>query len=203
MQTLIRTFPRQQSFNEPGKLAEELLALGLSSFSCPIGLGTAFQAKGRKVAFEVLLRLPALGQIFIYTYTARIANTFAILLKGGVPLAQAFPIVRSAVGSSVFAEILSTAEERVREGEKLAEALADNQYFPNLATAMIASGEETGSLAEMLAHLAATYQYRADLGRKTLLSLVEPAIILVMGLLVGFVVVSVLVPIFDLNSYLN
>jgi type II secretory pathway component PulF len=159
--------------------------------------------KGGRWLSEVLLRLPALGQIFIYTYTARIANTFAILLKGGVPLAQAFPIVRSAVGSSVFAEILSTAEERVREGEKLAEALADNQYFPNLATAMIASGEETGSLAEMLAHLAATYQYRADLGRKTLLSLVEPAIILVMGLLVGFVVVSVLVPIFDLNSYLN
>lgn len=158
--------------------------------------------QGRAWLDELYLRLPALGPIFIYTYTARLANTFAILLRGGVSLADAFPIVRAAVGNAVFAKLLSEAEGKVKEGERLAGALASG-YMPKLATAMIAAGEETGSLGEMLGHLADTYQYRAELGRKTLLSLLEPVIILIMGLLVGFVVISVLLPIFDLNSYIN
>jgi type II secretory pathway component PulF len=159
--------------------------------------------QGRAWLDEFSLRLPAVGPLLIYTYTARLANTFAILLAGGVPLIQAFPIVRAAVGNGAFARMLTDAERKVKEGQRLAAALEGNQYLPALAGAMIAAGEETGSLGEMLAHLASTYQYRAELSRKTLLSLLEPAIILVMGLLVGFVVISVLLPIFDLNSYLN
>jgi type IV pilus assembly protein PilC len=159
--------------------------------------------EGQAFRDELYLRLPALGPIFIYTYTARLANTFAILLRGGVPLADAFPIVQAAVGNTVYKEILATSEHEVKEGQRLAESLSRSKYMPKLATAMIAAGEETGSLGEMLEHLSETYQYRAELGRKSLLSLLEPAIILIMGLLVGFVVVSVLLPIFDLSSYIN
>mgnify|MGYP000846721039 FL=1 len=159
--------------------------------------------RGRSWFDKLYLRFPVLGPIFIYTYTSRLANTFAILLQGGVPLAEAFPIVRAAVGNTVFSQLLMDAEGKVREGERLAPALGAGEYFPKLATAMIAAGEETGSLGEMLGHLAQTYHYREELARGTLLSMLEPAIILIMGLVVGFVVVSVLLPIFDLNSYIN
>lgn len=180
-----------------------LLALGALALLLLFAFSWLRRPEAKAAKDGLFLKLPFLGPVFIYTYTARLAATFATLLKGGVPLADAFPIVGAAVGNEVYKGLLASAEEKVREGERLAGALGENPAFPQLAAAMIAAGEEAGNLAQMLEHLGETYQYRADLGRKTLLSLLEPMVILVMGLIVGFVVLSVLLPIFELNSHLN
>ena len=147
-----------------------------------------------------LFRLPLFGPLFQKLLLAQSLRGLAVMTGGGVPLNTALNVTSLALGRSSFAEALATASEMVGQGRSLADGLGASGLFPPLAKRMVAVGEASGTLTDMLARVAQTYESETDRILAALTSLVEPVIILVMGLLVGFVVMAVLLPIFDLSG---
>lgn len=146
------------------------------------------------------LRLPGLGMILRKLEVARFCRTLGTLLKSGVPMVQALTIVREIAGNAVLARALGDVEVGVREGAGVAAPLARSGAAPALAIQMISVGEETGRLDEMMLRVAEHYdrEVRSQIQRFT--RLLEPVMIVVMALLVGFVVISMLNAVFSLND---
>jgi len=132
--------------------------------------------------------------------TARFCRTLAALLKGGVPLLEALGTVQGVVGNRLLVLAIGQVQMRVREGKGMARPLSESGLFPALALNMIAVGEETGKLDAMLAEVANYYDQEVRRTTKSLTSLIEPALILVMGLIIGVVVISMLLAIFSIND---
>ena len=146
------------------------------------------------------LRLPLLGMIFRKLEVARFCRTLGTLIRSGVPMIQALTIVREIAGNAVLARAIGDVEVGVREGAGVATPLARSGVSPALAVQMISVGEETGRLDEMMLRVAEHYdrEVRAQIQRAT--RLLEPVMIVVMALLVGFVVISMLNAVFSLND---
>jgi general secretion pathway protein F len=123
---------------------------------------------------------------------ARFARTLATLLQSGVPLLSAMEIVRNVVNNVFIGEIIAQAARDVEEGQPLAKPLAESGLFPPLVTEMIAVGEQSGSLEKMLNRIAVSYETEVQSDILVMTSLLEPLLILAMGLLVGFIVFSIL-----------
>ena len=155
---------------------------------------------GRLQWDQTKLRLPAVGTILRKMGVARLARTLGTLLHSGVPMVQALTIVREVAGNEILARALDQVEVGVREGAGLANPLARSGAAPQLAIQMISVGEETGRLDEMLLKVADHYDrdVRTQITRFT--RLLEPVLILVMALLVGFIVISMLLGIFSVNE---
>jgi len=132
--------------------------------------------------------------------TSRVMRSLSSLLSGGVPILSAFVIAREVSGNSAIREGMEAARMKVQGGAKVARALGETTPFPELALQMIAVGEETGRLEEMLASVADTYEDRARRSLKNFLTILEPVVILGMGLLVGFIAFSMFLAIFRLNE---
>ncbi|MBW2619506.1 MAG: type II secretion system F family protein, partial [Deltaproteobacteria bacterium] len=147
----------------------------------------------------VIFKVPSLGPLVQRLALAQVLRGLAIMTGGGVALTTALTVTAQGLGRSGFAEALRIAAEKVGQGRSLAEGLEASGMFPPVTRRMVAVGEASGTLTEMLARVAKTYEDETDQVLSALTSLVEPIIILVMGLLVGFVVLSVLLPIFDLS----
>lgn len=155
--------------------------------------------EGRVVLDEVLLRTPVFGKMFSKMYIARFAESLGILIQGGIPIAQALEITSRSIGSSVFQDILHDVSERVRGGELLSTALGQyNFYFPSLVSQMIAIGETTGRLDELLARIATFYTREVDDIMGRLGELIQPLVIAIVGIFVGFLFASILVPIYNM-----
>jgi len=148
------------------------------------------------------MRVPIFGPLGKKIAVARFARTLATLVKGGVPLLQSFEVVRGALANKVLQRAMDEVHAGVREGESIAEPLARTGAFPPLVVNMIAVGEETGGLEEMLNRIADGYDAEIENRTRQLISLLEPVIILVMGVIVGFVVISMLLPIFEMSTAL-
>src|SRR5438094_1730539 len=146
------------------------------------------------------LRIWLLGDLLRKFETARFARTLAALLKGGVPLLDALGTVQGIVGNRLLARAISQVQVRVREGKGMARPLGESGLFPPLALNMIAVGEETGKLEGMLAEVAGFYDQEVKRTTKRLTSLLEPLLILRMGLVIGVVVISMLLAIFSIND---
>lgn len=146
------------------------------------------------------LNLWVLGDLLRKLEAARFARTLAALLKGGVPLLEALGTVQGVVGNRQVARAIGQVQSRVREGKGMVGPLAESGVFPDLALQMIAVGEETGRLEGMLANVADYYDQEVKRATKRLMSLLEPALILGMGLVVGVVVISMLTAIFSIND---
>ncbi len=132
--------------------------------------------------------------------TARFSRTLAALLKGGVPVLEALGTVQGVVGNRLLARAVEQVQLRVREGKGMARPLNESGFFPSLALNMIAVGEETGKLDGMLAEVANYYDQEVKRTTKRLTALLEPLLILGMGLIIGTVVVSMLLAIFSIND---
>jgi general secretion pathway protein F len=132
--------------------------------------------------------------------TARFSRTLAALLKGGVPVLEALGTVQGVVGNRLLARAVEQVQMRVREGKGMARPLYESGFFPSLALNMIAVGEETGKLDGMLAEVANYYDLEVKRTTKRLTSLLEPILILGMGLIIGTVVISMLLAIFSIND---
>jgi general secretion pathway protein F len=146
------------------------------------------------------LRLPLLGALLRKMEVASLARTLGTLIKSGVPLLQALGIVREIVGNQVIGRALGEVEIGAREGAGIAAPLAHSGVFPQLAVQMIAVGEETGRLDELLLKVADHFDREVRTQIQQFTRLLEPALILVMGLAVGFIVVSMLSAIFSVND---
>jgi general secretion pathway protein F len=146
------------------------------------------------------LSWPLVGGTLAAMETSRVARSLSSLLAGGVPILSAFVIAREVSGNAAVREGMEAARLRIQGGAKVAQALGETTPFPALALQMIAVGEETGRLEAMLESVADSYEETARRSLKNFLTLLEPAVILGMGLLVGFIVLAIFLAIFRLNE---
>ena len=143
---------------------------------------------------------PFIGGTMTALETSRVMRSLSSLLSGGVPILPAFVIAREVSGNTAVREGMEAARLRIQGGAKVARALGETTPFPALALQMIAVGEETGRLEAMLESVADTYEDTARRSLKNFLTLLEPVVILAMGLLVGFIVFSMFLAVFRLNE---
>jgi general secretion pathway protein F len=146
------------------------------------------------------LRWLIVGGIIKKIEVARFARTLATLLQSGVPILSALSLVKEISQNLAVSEAIGTIHDRLRGGKAVAKTLEETGVFPPLAVHMISVGEETGKLDEMLNKVAETYEENVQTSVKRFVSLLEPLIILFMGLVVGFIVISMLLAIFSLNE---
>jgi type IV pilus assembly protein PilC len=125
------------------------------------------------------------------------------MLSSGIAIVRSIEITSDVVGNKVYANILKSAADRVKEGSALSEAMDRNQEIPQIMVQMIKVGEETGSLGSILKTLAKFYKREVDDAVDTLVGLIEPAMIVVLGVGVGILLTSVLVPIYNIASSIN
>ena len=145
-------------------------------------------------------KVPLFGVLNQKIALARFSRTLGTLLQSGVPLLASLEIVADIVDNRLMADAIRLAAKDVEEGQTLSLPLARSGFFPPMASEMIAVGEQSGTLEVMLQRIANAYETEAAARIMTLTSLLEPLMILVMGFMVGFIVVSVLLPIFDMNQ---
>jgi len=156
--------------------------------------------EGRLAWDRALLHLPHVGSLRIKVETARFARTLGTMLKSGVPVIGALAVVSEMTSNLVISRALARLSEGVKRGRTVAASLAENTPFPPLAVHMVRVGEETGRLEEMLIKTAETFEGDVRIELKRFIGLLEPAIILAMGLLVAFIVVAMLMAIFSINE---
>ena len=149
---------------------------------------------------RVKLRLPLFGGLIVRGAVARFARTLATLLQGGLPILNSLEIVKTVVNNHLLAQAIEETKAEVREGEGIAPSLKRSGLFPAIVTHMIATGEGSGNLEQMLAKVADAYEAEVQTKVTALTSILEPVIILAMGLVVGFIVISILLPIFEMNQ---
>jgi len=147
-----------------------------------------------------LLRVPMIGQVIVKMEVARFARTLSILMHNGVPLLKALAIVKDTVGNRVMADGLERVASSLKEGQSFAEPLAEDAHFPALAVQMIRVGEESGSLEDILLQVAQTYDRDTQVTIKRTLALLEPALILVLGVIIAAVIISILAAIMSINE---
>ncbi len=157
-------------------------------------------AKGRKAWDRMKFRVPVFGTLFKETAVSRFARTLGTLLASGVPLLSAFQIVKGTLESDKISDIIASVRESARKGKGIAESLRKSDIFPPIAVHMVTVGEETGRLDEMLIKIADRFDIEVRTTVKRLLALLEPALILLMGLVIGFIVISMLLAIFSVNE---
>ena len=155
---------------------------------------------GKPVFDRFALRAPIFGSLVRMLAVARFARTLATLLKSGVPLLTAMDIVKNVVTNSVLAQVIEQARDAIREGESIANPLRRSGEFPPLVYHMVAIGERSGQLEDMLINVADSYESQVNVKVGALTALMEPLIIVVMGGIIAFVAFSILTPILQLNS---
>jgi general secretion pathway protein F len=146
------------------------------------------------------LRLPVFGPVVRQIAIGRFARTLSTLLRSGVPLLTAMDIVKNVVGNTRLADVIDQSRDAIREGESIAAPLKRSGEFPPLVYHMVAVGERSGALEEMLGNVADAYEDQVETTIGALTSLLEPAMIVGMGAVVGFIVFSVLMPILQINN---
>ncbi|MFU8764744.1 MAG: type II secretion system inner membrane protein GspF [Haliea sp.] len=148
----------------------------------------------------LLLRLPGLSRLVIAVDTARFASTLSILMASGVPLLQSLHIAGQVLTNLVLRDDSARVAERVQEGSSLHRALRENGRFPPMMVHMVASGETSGELETMLQRSATNQERELEMTLGTLMSLLEPLLVVFMGTMVLVIVMAILLPIFDLNT---
>lgn len=157
-------------------------------------------AAGRPVWDRFVLTTPVFGALVRMLAVARFSRTLSTLLKSGVPLLTSMDIVRAIVANTLLAGVIEKARDSIREGETIAAPLKRSGQFPPLVYHMIAIGERTGQLEEMLVNVADAYDSQVEVRIGALTTLLEPVMIVLMGAVVAFVVFSILLPILQMNT---
>lgn len=183
-----------------GLAAEQFIVAGAVALVLLILAGRYYLRTdaGRAMADRVKVRTPLLGEIWLKYQVAQLGRLLATLLSGGIPLVQGMETASQSVSSPLLRGALADAQKRVKEGQSLSGALASTGLFPALAIDMIEVGESTGALPQMLNSVAEFYEDDVNTRMQAALSLIEPAIMIFMGLFVAFVLVSLYLPIFSL-----
>lgn len=157
--------------------------------------------EGKALWDELKLRFPLLRKVFLPLTLTRLSNAIAMLLKGGVPMAQALEIAGQSVSNVLYQDLLMDIADDVRQGTALSSAMAKYpDYFPPLVSQMIVVGEATGQLDKMFARLAGFYGRDSDTTVANLVDLIQPTLMIVVGLMVGLLFASILIPLYRLTA---
>jgi type IV pilus assembly protein PilC len=154
--------------------------------------------KGKERLDRLILKLPVLGPMMRKVYVSRFSSTLAILLDSGVDLLSSLTIVEDVVGNKVFSDILTDARVRVREGSTLSEPLQESGEYPPMLVHMLSVGEETGAVGDMLNKVSKFYDRQVEAAVDGAISLIEPIMIVLLAVMVGFVAISIVTPMFDM-----
>lgn len=174
-----------------------LIGLLVGLVSLRIFAGTE---KGRLTIDTVMLRLPILGPLFKKQAIARFTVTFSTLLKSGLPALEALNIVSRVVNNALLTKVLEQVGERIVEGADISTPLRRSKIFPPMVAYMVAVGEQSGQLEEVLDRIAETYEEEIDLAIQRMTSLAEPLIIVFLAVVVGFIIMAVLLPLLQFNN---
>ncbi len=175
-----------------------LIAIPLIAYGLKRWLGTP---RGRAWWDKMQLKAPVFGDLVRMLAISRFAKTLSTLLASGVPIITAMDIVKNIVTNTLLSDVIDKAREAIREGESIAAPLKRSGQFPPLVYHMIAIGEKSGQLEEMLQNVAKSYESQVEMRITALTSLLEPVMIVLMGGGVAFIVFSILMPIMQLNTF--
>ncbi len=156
--------------------------------------------KGRDVVDTIRIGMPVAGKIWVKYQVAQFSRTLSTLLTGGLPLVPSLETAARSIASRKVSKAVMSSIETVREGKSLAESLSQTGVFPTLATEMIAVGEQTGALPAMLNSVSEFFEEDVATALTAALALIEPAILIIMGIVVVFILISLYLPIFSLGS---
>jgi Type II secretory pathway, component PulF len=180
-------------------------------WAIPLVAGAAFfgvkrygsTPQGRMNIDRLKLKFPIVGELVLKMAVSRFSRTFGTLVAAGVPMMRAMDIIGETAGNAVLAKAIRDARQAIKEGQRISTPLAASGIFPLMVTHMIDIGEETGRLSEMLVKVSDFYDKEVDATVKGLTSLIEPMLIVFMGVVVGFIAISVMAPMFKLVSSIN
>lgn len=158
---------------------------------------------GRESFDKMALKAPLFGGIVLRVNVSKFTKTLSTLLGSGVPIITALEITKNVIGNRPIADAVAKAKQSVQEGESLAATIEKTEVFPPLVTHMIRTGEKTGQLEEMLKHVAAAYDTEVERKIESLLSLIEPLMIILMGGIVVMVVIAMLVPMLSIMNQIR
>ena len=172
-----------------------LLALGGIVFGIK---SYAKTPKGKHQTDFIKLKFPIVGELALKMSVARFCRTFGTLINSGVPMMRSLEIVGETLNNAVLTEAIDNTRNSIREGSKLSAPLAQSGLFPSMVTHMIDVGEESGRLSEMMVKVGDFYDAEVESTVKGLTSMIEPLLIIFLGLVVGFIAISVMTPVFTL-----
>jgi type IV pilus assembly protein PilC len=153
---------------------------------------------GKYVFDRIKMKIPIFGELLRKVAITRFAGTLSTLIRAGVPILQSLDIVRDTSGNEVVARAMDTVYESVKDGESIHEPLRESQVFPPLVVHMVAVGEETGAIDQMLDKVAEAYEREVDDTVEGLTSILEPMLIVVLGVIVGGIVICLYLPLFNI-----
>ncbi|MBK9293372.1 MAG: type II secretion system inner membrane protein GspF [Oligoflexia bacterium] len=155
---------------------------------------------GRPKWDAMKLKIPVVGKLVRMIAVSRFAKTLSTLLAGGVPMLNAFDIVKNVVDNKVFERVIIECRDQVSEGNSVAGPLKKSGEFPPIVTHMVNIGEKTGELENMLTQVSEAYDFQVNVAISGLTSILEPIMLIFMGLIVGFIVFSIMIPILEMSN---
>jgi type IV pilus assembly protein PilC len=158
--------------------------------------------KGRFILDGILLKLPLIGILLRKIAVARFTRTLGTLISSGVPILEGLDITARTAGNAVIEKALGQVRKALEQGKNLADPLKETNVFPGMVTQMIGVGEQTGAMDAMLQKIADFYEEEVDAAVKDLLAALEPAMIVILGVVVGGIVISMYLPLFSLIGQL-
>jgi general secretion pathway protein F len=172
--------------------------------ACAVGLVQWVKRtpRGRTTLDTFLLKVPLYGQLYQMVLISRFAKIMSTLLKSGVHMLQSLVVVGSTIQNSIISSAVSDMAEMVERGADLSMALRQSQVFPSYVADMVTVGESSGNLEEMLDTVSTYYDTRAKQRVAALTAMIEPLIIVIMGMVIAFILVSILLPLFEMNKIL-
>jgi type IV pilus assembly protein PilC len=179
-----------------------LLLLGIGFIVLVVYI--AFKSPKVRIAFDKFkLRMPVFGKLQIIVESAQFARTLASLFSSGLPIIQALDIVGKVIGNRFIKEKLFDVTEDVKKGLSLSIAMRKIALFPLMLCSMLSIGEESGNMDEILNKTAEFYDEESDTSIQRMVALIEPLMIVLMGAMVGFIVISIIMPVFSMYNQIN
>ncbi len=192
-------FPTRMLLAVSSMMTKGLPVIVLLTLACAFGFRRWIATNSGRRAWDAFkLKVPIFGGLVQKTAITRFCSTLSALLRSGVPILEALEIVSDTVSNTVFADAVKDVQQSVKGGESLAKPLANHKVFPPMVVQMMAVGEETGALDEMLEKVGKFYEQEVEATVDALTSLLEPALIVVLGGAVGGMVVSLYMPMFNI-----
>lgn len=155
---------------------------------------------GRRYWDQFKLKCPLFGHLTLQIAISRFSRTLAVLLASGLSIVEALDLGRRVIGNSVISAVVDEAKEAISRGEKIADSFRKSGIFPPIVIHMIAAGEKSGDIEEGLTNVSDVFDNEVEATVKALTSLLEPVMIILLGIIVGFIVLAILLPIFDINQ---
>ena len=160
--------------------------------------------EGKALLDDAKIRLPIVKKVYLPVIMARFGNAAALLVHGGIPIAQSLEIISHMVGNVLYKDVIHDVAEDVRQGKLLSESIAKSpEFFPALVSQMVAVGETTGKTEDMFRRLAGIYTREADQVTANLVDLIQPVLMIGMGLMVGLLFASILIPIYSMTANIH